>query len=201
SWVERPGSSLLVSVLLRPALDAERLHLATAVMALAAVDACQAEAGVSPDLKWPNDLLLAGRKLAGILAETVVEGRDLAVVVGLGLNVSWPADGSGAGPPSGGVALSQAVGFDVDRALLLVALLGSLEDRYGALADRAGQSAQATEYRRRCVTVGQLVRIDLADETVTGTAADVTPEGHLLVDIGMCLRRVMAGDVVHLRQP
>ena len=82
---------------------------------------------------------------------------------------------------------------------MLVALLTTLEDRYRVLADRAGQLAQAAEYRRRCASVGQTVRVELADELVTGTVADLTEEGHLLLDVGACLRTVTAGDVVHLR--
>ncbi len=87
----------------------------------------------------------------------------------------------------------------MDRGRLLVALLTTLEDRYRALADRSGQLAQAAEYRRRCTSVGRAVRVELADETFTGTVADVNDEGHLLVDVGMCLRTVTAGDLVHLR--
>jgi BirA family biotin operon repressor/biotin-[acetyl-CoA-carboxylase] ligase len=99
----------------------------------------------------------------------------------------------------GAVALDRLAGGEVDRARLLVALLTRLEDRYRALAERAGQLAQGAEYRRRCTSVGRTVRVELADETVTGTVADVTEEGHLLLDVGVCLRTVTAGDVVHLR--
>ncbi len=199
-WVAPPRSSLLVSVLLRPELPLERLHLLTAVVALAAADACASEAGVEVGLKWPNDLVVGTRKLGGILAETQLEGpRARAVVVGLGLNVNWGrrlGDSELAGQT---VSLDQLAGREVDRARLLVALLTGLEDRYQALSTRAGQLAQAAEYRRRCTSVGQAVRVELADETFTGTAADVNDEGHLLVDVGMCLRTVTAGDVVHLR--
>lgn len=199
TWSDRPGAALLVSVLLRPALSAERLHLASVVVALAAADACLDQAGVVPQLKWPNDLLLDSRKLAGVLAEGVVEGGQVrAVVVGLGLNLRWPED-----PPpdmaAGGISLDQRVGWEVDRDRILTALLVALEPRYAALADEAGQAAQAGEYRRRCATLGQVVRIEMMDETFTGTVVDVTAEGHLLVDVGTCLRRVTAGDVVHLR--
>jgi BirA family biotin operon repressor/biotin-[acetyl-CoA-carboxylase] ligase len=200
AWVAPPGSSLLVSVLLRPELPLERLHLLTAIVALAAADACQAEAGVEAGLKWPNDLVVGPRKLGGILAETQLEGsRARAVVVGLGLNVNWGPRMRDTGLTREAVALDHLVGHEVDRARLLVALLTTLEDRYRALGERAGQLGQSAEYRRRCTSFGQTVRVELADETVTGTVADVTEEGHLLVDVGVCLRRVTAGDVVHLR--
>ncbi|MGH9066429.1 MAG: biotin--[acetyl-CoA-carboxylase] ligase, partial [Acidimicrobiales bacterium] len=128
SWCSPPGASLLVSVLLRPLLDAEHLYLATAVVALAASDACRRETGVSPELKWPNDLTLGGGKLAGILAEADVGASGIrAVVVGLGLNANWPPGAEDPALPPGAVALNQAVGFDVDRGRLLVAMLESLE--------------------------------------------------------------------------
>ncbi|HWC39452.1 MAG TPA: biotin--[acetyl-CoA-carboxylase] ligase [Acidimicrobiales bacterium] len=200
AWVAPPGSSLLVSVLLRPDLPLERLHLLTAVVALAAADACESEAGVEAGLKWPNDLVVGSRKLGGILAETLLEGsRAGAVVVGLGLNVNWGPELDASELAAEAVSLDHLAGGEVDRAALLVALLSGLEDRYRALSSRGGQLAQAGEYRRRCTTVGRVVRVELADETFTGSVADVSDEGHLLVDVGMCLRTVTAGDVVHVR--
>jgi BirA family biotin operon repressor/biotin-[acetyl-CoA-carboxylase] ligase len=198
----------LLSILLRPQLEPGRLHLVTAAVALAAADACEQVAGVRPDLKWPNDLLVDDRKLAGVLAETVFPpgwaapsllasagtpappGAVLpSVVVGIGINVNW----RDTDVPNGGIALDQASGRAVDRDAVLQGLLTALEPR---LVD---WDALGSEYRRRCATVGRLVRVELSDETFTGTVADVTDEGHLLVDVGMCIRTVTAGDVVHLR--
>jgi BirA family biotin operon repressor/biotin-[acetyl-CoA-carboxylase] ligase len=121
------------------------------------------------------------------------------VVVGLGLNVNWGRQLEKTGLAGEAVALDQLAGRELDRGQVLVALLTGLEDRYRALADRAGQLAQAAQYRRRCTSIGRVVRVELADETFTGTASDVTDEGHLLVDVGMCLRTLSAGDVVHVR--
>lgn len=199
-WVAPRGASLLASMLFRPNLAPDRLHLLTAITALAAADACASVAGVEVGIKWPNDLLFGPRKVAGILAEAVLDGATAkAVVVGIGLNLSWaeplPDDIAAVA-----VTLSEAAGRSVDdRDGLLVALLEELEDRYADLADVAGQLRQAREFRSRCVTLGRQVRVDLADDSFTGTACDLSVEGHLLVDIGMCLRTVTAGDVVHLR--
>lgn len=192
SWVEPPGSSLLVSILFRPSLYAEHLHLITAIVGLATADACRSEAGLDPSLKWPNDLLLGGHKFAGVLAEA----SGGAVVVGTGINVNWPA---GAALPPGATSLNRHSGTELDRARLLVALLESLEARLTDLETPAGRAFQAGEYRRRCSTLGQVVRVQVSDGTFTGTAADITPEGNLLVQVGTCLRRVSAGDVIHLR--
>ena len=173
-----------MSVLLRPDLAVDRLHLATAAVALSAADGCDSVAGFRPGLKWPNDLVVDDRKLAGVLAQ----GELPAVVVGIGINVNWDGE-----VPNGGVAANQVAGRAVDLEALLTAVLESLGRRYGDWED------VARDFRRSSVTVGREVRVDLADESFTGTAADITDDGHLLVDVGMCLRTVTAGDVVHLR--
>jgi BirA family biotin operon repressor/biotin-[acetyl-CoA-carboxylase] ligase len=186
TWEAAPGSSLLTSVLLRPELEAARLHLAVAVVSLAAADACEEVSGFRPGVKWPNDLVVGDRKLAGVLAE--VEGD--AVVVGVGLNLS-----STASWPPGAVSAEEVAARPVAVDALLDALLAALGRRYGS----RDWAAVASDYRRACTTLGRVVRVDLADESFTGTAADVSDDGHLLVDVGMCLRTVASGDVVHLR--
>jgi BirA family biotin operon repressor/biotin-[acetyl-CoA-carboxylase] ligase len=103
-WEAPPGSNLLMSVLLRPTMPVEELHLCTVVVALAALDACASVAGVDAELKWPNDLMVGDRKLAGVLAEAVAgtpPGPPIAaVVVGIGVNVRWPPPGSSSDDPA-----------------------------------------------------------------------------------------------------
>jgi BirA family biotin operon repressor/biotin-[acetyl-CoA-carboxylase] ligase len=195
SWESPPGANLLASVLLRPGLKPAELHLCTMAVALAAIDACQEVAGVGAVLKWPNDLLVDGAKVAGILAEAEFNGDELAgVVVGIGINVGWP------GPPgAGGTSLRAAGGSPVDRRVLLDHLLGALTGRRAALEDEAGRRALADEGRRRCATLGQLVRVTLANEGFTGRAVAVDDSGRLVVETPAGPRTVTAGDVVHVR--
>ncbi len=122
TWVAPPGSALLVSALLRPRLAVDRTHLVTLAAGLAALDAVRALTGVQAGLKWPNDVVVDDRKLAGILAEADGVG---AVVVGMGCNVRpdvLPAD-----------LASIATAVSLDRGELLVAWLRA----YDALARRA----------------------------------------------------------------
>ena len=199
AWTAPPGASLLASVLLRPRLPPESLHLVTAAVALAASDACRAGCGVEPALKWPNDLLVGDRKLAGVLAEADLgSAGGPAVVVGIGINVNWP-DPLPHELEATATSLDRVAGRPVDREALLVDLLAGLEGRYAGLGSEAGRAALASEYRARCSTIGRAVRVELADESFTGTAADVNDAGQLLVTTDVCLRTVSAGDVVHLR--
>jgi len=199
-WEAPPGASLLASVLLRPVLDPGRLYLCTVAVALAAADACERVAGVAPSLKWPNDLMVGSRKLAGVLAESDPgapggpEG-SLAVVVGIGCNVDWP------GPEgAGGISLREAAGRPVERDDLLDVFLHALRPRYGALDSPEGREATAGELRARCATLGRAVRVELAGGgSLTGTAVGLTGSGHLVVETGRGPREVTAGDVVHLR--
>ncbi len=183
TWEAPPGSSLLVSVLLRPPAP----HLALVAAGLAALDACRSVAGVDASLKWPNDLVVDGhRKLAGILAEAAGGG----VVVGLGLNVDW----AGTPLPPGAISLAQATrpgsSFEVDRGALLVAYLTALEHRC-----RQSPQALMAAYRAACSTIGRRVQVELpGSELIFGLATGVDDQGRLLVDD----RPVAAGDVVHV---
>jgi len=211
TWEAPAGANLLLSVLLRPGLAPDQRHLATSAVALAAVDAVDALCapagpGAGVGVKWPNDLVARdGRKVAGILAEadlaSTAPGSPDPVVVGIGLNVNWPASDDDLPPELRGVAgsLRQMVGAEVDREALLAALLAALGPRVGALATGAGRARLAADLRARCVTLGAPVRVDLADGSFTGTATDVTDEGHLVVDAGGVTRTVVAGDVIHVR--
>jgi len=181
TWVAPAGSALLVSALLRPGLPREQTHLVTLAAGLAALDAIDAIDGArSPaaGLKWPNDVVVDDRKLAGILAEADGQG---AVVVGMGCNVAPDA------LPTELRAIATA--FPVDRARLLVEWLLAYDARLDALGSVVADSTD------RSATLCRRVRVELAHETFEGTATALTAEGFLVVDG----RIVSAGDVVHLR--
>ena len=125
-WLAPAGTSLLVSILLRPEVEPARLPELSLVAGRACADAIAAVTGLEPEVKFPNDVLLSGRKVAGILAEAS-EGR---VVLGIGVNV---AQRPGELPPDArtpATSLAIGAGRTVDRAELLVALLERLERRY-----------------------------------------------------------------------
>jgi BirA family biotin operon repressor/biotin-[acetyl-CoA-carboxylase] ligase len=194
TWSAAPGSSLLVSVLLRPQIAAE--HLPTVAMAagLALSEAVERVAGFAPGLKWPNDLVVRDRKLAGILTETdAAAGRVAAVVVGAGCNVTAASFPPELAPTA--TACDLEAGHPVPRAALLDAYLDRLRVR---LVDSERTSA---DYCSRLATLGRHVRVDLVDgSTCIGWARAVDDVGALVVerDDGTAVT-ITVGDVVHLR--
>lgn len=224
SWSARPGSAVLVSVLLRPRAPA--VDLVTPAVAVAAATAVEQLCGRAPGIKWPNDLVVADadggpdRKLAGILAEAAwPAGADVAsgwsaprastrvpVVVGLGLNVR--AEGIDEGLGATAVACDQLAerGVAPDREDLVVAWLVALEHWCAALAqptaatEPAGRDRLWDAWRARSATLGRRVRVDMGADDVTGTAVDVTAGGQLVVRTDEGYERALAvGDVTHLR--
>lgn len=196
TWVAPPGCSLLMSVVLRPPNEAG--HLPVCAVGCAAAAASARVAGAAVGLKWPNDLVAGGRKLGGILAEaSASSGNVTALVVGLGLNVRLPAE-----LPSElretATALDQ-LGAPVTVDVLLAAILDELEPRYARLC-AAGPAELIEEYRDRCLTIGQRVRVEQPNETWSGDAVAIDDDAALIVERpGVGRVRVDVGDVVHLR--
>lgn len=181
-WEAPAGSSLLASILLVPALEPRRWHLLTEAVGLSAAAAVREVGGFNPDLKWPNDLLAGGAKLAGVLAES----RSGVVVVGIGCNVSWA--------PPGATSVEAVAGKRIDRGELLGALLAALNGWYGRWEE------VAAAYRAACATVGQFVRVSRAGADLQGLAEGIDDDGRLLVrPVGGAVEAVAVGDVVHLR--
>lgn len=178
-WDAPPGTGLLVSMLFETVPEVP-VHVTWRV-GLAAVAAVRTLStggpGPSPrvGLKWPNDVLLDDRKLAGVLARRAANG---AVVVGIGLNVSWA-------PPS-----AARLGGDIDPAAVLWQLLTDFDALPAEIDDL---------YRRELLTLGREVKIELsADRVVSGTAVDVDPTGSLVVrDVHGRVHHFDSGDVVH----
>lgn len=193
-WSSPPRASLLCSILLCPDLAADQLQLVVAVVALATRSALERLSGLRVGLKWPNDLVVGESKLAGLLAEVVATPRGFAVVVGLGLNLTY--DG-----PSDVKATSvrAATGITIEPMGLLDIVLEEVESRRALLDSDAGRAALRHDYQGALVTTGQRVRVELDNGVLEGTATGVDDAGQLLVDVDGVLKTFGAGDVVHVR--
>lgn len=195
SWVSPPRAQISLSILVRlPGIDPAALGWLPLLTGISVVDALRGAAGVSPELKWPNDVLLDGRKLAGILAEVAATGISPAVVVGIGMNVDLDESEL---PVAHATSLSVAGARDVDRTALVAAILHEFGRRFAAWERSGWDSAElAAAYRERCATIGIDVRAELpGGKVVTGVATGIDDTGRLLIGG----EAVSAGDVSHLR--
>lgn len=197
SWVTPPGSALTYSMLLRPApVPASRWSWLPLLTGCAVVAAVREVTGVRAGLKWPNDVQVGERKLAGILAERAGD----AVVVGVGLNLRMSAAELPT-PTATSLAVEGAEALDGDRLLdaSLRAFAGAYERWRKADGVVAGELADS--YRALCTTLGRDVRVHLpGDAVLDGTAVDVTGSGALVVrDPSGARHELAAGDVVHVR--
>jgi BirA family transcriptional regulator, biotin operon repressor / biotin---[acetyl-CoA-carboxylase] ligase len=202
TWISPPRAGLTVSVLLRPDVPAARRAWLSLLTGVALAEAVSEAAGVRASLKWPNDLLaLDGRKLAGILAETVpTPGSPMAVVVGVGLNVSTTAEEL----PDTGTSLSRVLGAPVDRGPVLLGFLRAVEKRYRRWTEALGDpvaSGLAQDYLSWSSTVGTEVAVSLPDgSTLEGTAQAVDWDGRLVVATPNGTVELASGDVRHVRR-
>jgi BirA family transcriptional regulator, biotin operon repressor / biotin---[acetyl-CoA-carboxylase] ligase len=178
-WEAPPGANLLASVLFRHGWTFP--HELTQRVALAAADAAESMTGERPAMKWPNDLLIGDRKLAGILAQAGgAVGRIDYVVVGIGLNLGWAPDGA-----------ARLDGVNRDE---------FVEHWLTALAARWAEPVTA-RYHDELATLGHRVRVERAGGNLEGVAHDVEPDGTLIVrDDAGTDHRVAIGDVIHLRR-
>lgn len=185
TWVAEPGSNLLVSLLFRFADTIKRpTHQFTQMVGMAAALASEQLVAVKPQMKWPNDLLIEGKKVSGILAQGVAN----FVVVGIGVNVGWA--------PPDAVSLNSASGNAQTKPLeLLRVMLGHID-----VLEALDPAQLHARYVAQLSTLGQEVRVELATQVVTGRASNVLMDGRLEVidDMGQ-IHRIDTGDVVHLR--
>nr|NLI49611.1 biotin--[acetyl-CoA-carboxylase] ligase [Propionibacterium sp.] len=191
-WSTPPDTCVAMSVLVRPRLALAHWGWLSLVAGLAAVAGVAASSGVEATLKWPNDVLVAERKLCGILSEAVETPAGWAAVLGIGINVALGEDQL----PVPTATSLRLEGSDAAAHAVAAAVLVAL-DRLYARWD-AGESLVA-DYRRSCGTLGRRVRILVPDGAVEGLAVDVDAAGALVVDTEAGRRTFAAGDVVHLR--
>lgn len=198
-WVSPPGMNLTFSVVLRPPL--ERMRYLNMAASVAIVDAVHATTELSATVKWPNDVRVEGRKVAGVLIEARAAsegGLGGYAVLGVGLNVNHDPTPS-LTPPAEATSLAAATGRPVDRLAVLQAFLRSLDAHYAAAAN---DEWLFERWRESLDILGQRVRIAWGGDGATvaeGVAVDVTPEGDLVLrrDDGS-LATLNAGEVTVL---
>ncbi len=195
SWLSRKNENLLVSLLLRPPIDPDQVFVLTMVLALAVIEGVRDVSALRPLIKWPNDLYLGGKKLAGILTEFSVKGKKIDyVILGLGLNVNW-------GPEDDGSILFPATsilaetGTRVSRSHLLFEILKRFEVYYRKAL--CGDIEEFYErWNKRSMVLGTQVEIKSDDGSLFGTASQIDRNGALIIlDEQGQKQRILCGDV------
>jgi BirA family biotin operon repressor/biotin-[acetyl-CoA-carboxylase] ligase len=195
TWFSEKTSGIYVSVLLRPALSPMQAPLLTLMAGLAVRDAVAEQTGLAADIRWPNDLLLSGKKFCGILTEMHAEpDRVRYVVIGIGLNVNHarlPAEIERLA-----TSLHLETGRSQSRLELLIRLLRQLDRYYNQFVREGAAPLLARFAQVSSYALGKRVRVTTATETFTGTTAGLEPNGLLRVarDDGR-VEPVIAGDV------
>lgn len=189
-WLS-PKGSISLSVVLYP--EVSQLPYLVMMASLAVARSIEAVTGLKTQLKWPNDVLIGGKKACGILIESELRGSDVGwAIIGIGINANITMN---AFPEIATIAtsLSGEMGKDVSRLAIIRRLLVEMENLYLSLGN--GEHVYR-EWRDRLITLGRKVRVHSGEGVLNGIAEDVSRDGSLLLRHGHgCLSRIVAGDV------
>jgi len=199
SWESPKGSGIYFSMLFRPVLPANVIHTLNIAAALSAADAVREFLGLELELKWPNDLLIlresGHRKISGILSESAMRGRALDYcITGIGLNLYAPANL----PPE----LESRAGWlcekeqEIDLNKLLSGVIGNFFDWVGVM-ERCGVEKMLAVYRKKCASVGRIVKVESGSEILTGLCSGIGNDGELLLETPEGTRHFHVADVTH----
>ena len=197
-WVSPPGLNAYFSVILRPELPPARAPELTLLASVAICDALR-QANVPAAIKWPNDLLVQDRKIAGILTEMASEPERVHwAVIGIGVNVNAAA--TDFPPELRDVATSVLLerGEPAPRALFVAACLTALESWLDRHAEEGFEPVRLA-WRERSATLGREVTVKTDGREIAGRAEDIDAAGALLVRTDEGIQRILSGDVIHLR--
>jgi BirA family biotin operon repressor/biotin-[acetyl-CoA-carboxylase] ligase len=193
SWYTNPQENLTFSVILRPKLPPDAINLLPLFAAVAIADAIESETGLAVQCKWPNDIILNGRKAAGILLEGSVKGDAVEfVVLGIGINVNqtiFPVDIA-----HRATSLRLETGKNLDRVKLLHKVLNALESRYRAVL-KSGFNAILPDWTTRSAMLEKEITVSENGTEFSGVVKGLAPDGALIIASDGAERALYAGDV------
>lgn len=199
SWVSPPGVNIYLSIILRPAIAPERVNLLTMMSAVACSRAVHEATGLDVALKWPNDLMVSGKKLGGILTETKITPHTVLVaVVGIGINVNMDAGDFPEHIRSTATSIRLETGTLFQREGIIEKILDEMDHWYRSL--QSGDSQRVIdEWRSRNDTLGRMIHVRHGSMTAMGVAEAVDDRGLLLVRLSSGdLLPVSTGDITVL---
>ena len=199
AWVSPPHVNLYLSAVLRPKLAPAHAPQITLMAAVALADAIAAFIPVPPEIKWPNDILSSGKKLAGILTESSCNSERLEfVILGIGVNLNFSLSSMPEEIRGRAGSLLELRGARVDRESFIRRLIQDLDQCYGILVE-SGFAAIAARWESYFALRNRRVRVDMIDQVLFGRAKGLDRDGALIVesDDGAA-QRIVAGDVIPL---
>ncbi len=196
-WESPPFANLYVSILLRPKLSPAHVAQITLMAAVALAEVVEGFVPEKPAIKWPNDILIGGKKLAGILTEGACSAERVEyVILGIGVNLNYAYSAMPEEIRRSATSVLEAAGRPVQRESFLQRLIQGIERCYGEL-EQAGFDALAARWESYFAWRGRRVRVELLDQVTAGTATGIDRDGALvIVDDGGSAQRILAGDVI-----
>ena len=195
-WISPSNKGLWFSILLRPDLRPQAATQLTVAAATALARAIRSQTNLSPEIKWPNDILIRGKKIAGILTELSAEVDQVKyLILGMGVDVNLNASEFPADIRKIATSLKIETGRTINRADLAAAILTELESDYARICSGQFEKSQ-TNGRNNCMTIGHNVAIQIGERSIQGRAESLDSEGALLVRTQHGrLERIIGGDV------
>lgn len=197
SWVSPPYLNLYLSVILRPKLSPIHASQITLMAAVALAETVQSFIPFPPEIKWPNDIMIGGKKLAGILTESSCErDRLLFVILGIGVNVNFPLSLMPETIQESATSMMILTQKPVDRVAFTSRLIQNLNRCYGDLEDQ-GFSLIARRWESFFRLRGKRIRVEMMDQAILGKAVGIDGDGALILeDEQGALKRIVAGDLI-----
>ena len=200
TWFSPPGVNLYLSVILRPRIEPNQATMLSLLAGVAVALAIRQQTHLMAQLKWPNDVLIGEKKVAGILADLAVDGQVIKyLILGIGLNVNM--DASVLSPQLSETATSLKIesGLAVSRLDMLQTLVNQFERWYTVFRDD-GATPILKEYTRLSNTIGRHIKVVCADKVVEGEAVGLDSNGGLILrKLDRTSLTVLTGDVIHVR--
>ncbi len=193
-WSSDKGDGLWMSMLLKPEIVPVQAPMLTLVAGLAVCEAIEEITGKEPGIKWPNDIVLDGRKVCGILTEMSAEIESVNyVVIGTGINVNQASFDDEIKDMA--VSIREMTGRVMDRIELLTAFVRHFKKRYGQFLETKNLIGMIEDYQKRCVNVDKPVKILWPDRTVEGKGLAISPNGELVVEVDGEIQKISSGEV------
>jgi BirA family biotin operon repressor/biotin-[acetyl-CoA-carboxylase] ligase len=200
TWVSPPGGNIYMSVILRPLMRLKDTTLLTIMSGIACCRAIRDITALATEIKWPNDVVISGKKLGGILTELKSKGDRISfAIIGIGINVNVPLEGFPPDVRGMATSIRDETAKDHSTDVIIEGVLNEI-DLWTAILDEKGGAPILDEWRRLTTMLGRTVNVTLGRETLTGVAEDLDEQGMLILRLPSGIsRKINAGDLTVLR--